>query len=332
MTVQINQPRPRENPLDTVVKGLQVVGGVLNIKNTLAEAERDKARFEAEQQSQAEAKQGLFTPGDIQKGILSGAVIPAQKGMAGAIPLRVRSSGPADQSGLLPSQEEYVLPSAVVKRQAEERQQQLAETDRVNKAKIDAVQDFEKKPQVKDSTDAFSRSKLVDDLLAQNSPQTDQIALRQLFRLSGDVGAIRDSDIDALGRDRSVWQRAKGTLLELSEGAALTPEARERVRQGLKIMQDHHRAILSKQAESFSKSRAADIRGVNSEDLFRSINIDSLLDQSFSVQGGSQQMLSQPSAPTTFQTVRDAVGGMIDPSSPAQANQGFNVDAYIRGK
>lgn len=120
MTVAVQQPQRRESDLDTILKGLQVVGGIFDIKNQMAKAEALKqeqdmrqSAFQDEKQRQSLADQGIMTPGEYQKGLLAGAYVPSKQEQGG-LPVQVGPSigqaGPANQmfvktSGQLKSEE-----------------------------------------------------------------------------------------------------------------------------------------------------------------------------------------------------------------------------------
>jgi hypothetical protein len=296
MAVQVFQPQRQESDLDQILRGLQLVGGVLNIKNEIAEAERLKAQEERnaqagtrEQEAFDLSKQAAARKLEKEERLARGELTPfeaaeaglveAPKGMVGGIPVReARLAGDIGPSaGLVRSMIPRSELQAMQQAQAKAEESRIAEIDRVKSAVKEANIEFEKKPQTRDSTDAFARAKLVDDLLSEQTAQSDEIALRQLFRMSGDVGAIRDQDIQALGSDPSVYQQFKSTYGRLKEGDVLTPESREAVKSGLRVMQAHHAKKLENSAKSFSKKFASSTRGVSDEDVFKGLEIGDLL-------------------------------------------------------
>ncbi len=312
----INQPQRRESDLDIVLKGLQAIGGIMDIKKTYEEGQRLKAMQEQEQAAtQAQAAEldrkraNKLYAGEITSLLGDKKIVPVPEGATGDISIMEQRApgeiGVAETPRTFMSQGAYEQYASTLKkpedsfkedekkwkiedRRIQEEERKNKEIDRLNTELKEAAKEFNQKPIVRESIDNYSRAKLVDDLLAKGTSDAIAIAQRQMYRMSGDVGAIRAEDVTDLSENPSLFERGRTMLLSAAKGEKITPEMVKDMRNTLNVMQKHYKKLAYKQGQSFAKARAAQIRGANEQDVFNGMGIDEMLNSDFELK--SQQL------------------------------------------
>ena len=257
---QVNMPRrQRRDSLDTILKGLQIAGQIYGIKD--AETRREQLAKQTQEQSALRGIQTEAAQLDLaeKKALSKGEVTPSQKlalqqqgvqfvpeGTTGSVQFGVTSQG----EKLFGTTKDYrkSLSDAEAKKQERLRDDQNLIGE--------AEQDFIKRPRVRDAEEKFNAANQVKSLLGKGQAVLDQVALRNIFRMSGDVGAIRAEDLRQLGADPAILSQMKLFLGRAAEGQTILPQDRKNLAEFADIVQDLETQRIEKEASNLASSLA----------------------------------------------------------------------------
>lgn len=148
------------------------------------------------------------------------------------------------------------------------------QNDQENK-RLKAIDDFQKSKEVLEAGEKFGAAKFVSDLVSSGRPISAAVAKRQLFRLSGDVGAIRENDLKDLGASPSLAQRAELAWASWANGDSITREAASDIQATLKLIQQKNESVIRNKAGRTAEKYASVIKGLDKDELLEQYNVDS---------------------------------------------------------
>jgi hypothetical protein len=225
-------PQQRESDLDQILKGLQIAGSVYGLYTNSKDLELKKAQMDqlTAEKDAAKAEKARIAAGDwdgqdADKALASGGLVSD-----------VEMPNAVKKSMILPSGEKkevwWKTPAQVqaeakadsdTKAGAIASEQKNFERDKYVAGEVDK---FKQDDQVQEILKKSSASKSVGWLLKQKQPNLDAAALAAVFKMSGDVGAVRQEDRDNFGLSPALEAQAQATLKRLSEGQVIAPAER----------------------------------------------------------------------------------------------------------
>jgi len=133
----------------------------------------------------------------------------------------------------------------------------LEDKSQEEKEKVaNATRDFTTHKNVNKAMIGFDAGNQVKRLLSENSPVLDQIGLRRIFRLSGDVGAIRAEDLKQLGSSPAWIERGVALINKGLTGQTIEPNERRALVRFADDMQETNKQIIEKEADRLAGSLA----------------------------------------------------------------------------
>lgn len=308
MPQQPSQPaqREKESDLDKLLKGLQVANlgfGIysdykrledMKLERTIRDenAGREATKFKTETDTTARQNRAIITPEEANKDYFQKGYVVTDKPELNAIERTIRTEGLPDQKVFLK------LPGQV---DMENRKAIGQNALRVEGVKLDAetrkelskqLDDFtpDKNSKVKELVESADSARKVEWLLAQEKPTLDQIALRQLFRMSGDVGAVRAEDLKQLGSSPAAQDQALLTLGRLQNGMTISPTERANLKKFTDIIVLKNTQDLHRLAKQKAKTVAVGVRGVAENDVLEMLNVEGLIPPSMVEQQTMQKI------------------------------------------
>lgn len=294
MVVAVQRPGKKEDPLSQILRGVQVAGTVLGLKEALTK-----------------------DPNELtQKEYLSmiDKVEAVEPGTEGALPGKFRIAGMDKEVSFIPKAPKLSpldqLKAAKLSKEISQMDQKYAtqlqelEIKKRNATRADevfafdkqkyelekeynSVKDFQKNKNVVEFVTQYQGAKQVVDLIQKGDAIGAQVALRNLFRLSGDVGAIRAEDLQQLGATPDMASQVASMWNRWVEGEPITEKAKGQIFKTMEVIQDNAKKKLESKASTMAKTDAAAIRGLNQEDMLERYNVDGLLDEAnFAIRRG----------------------------------------------
>jgi len=272
---QVIVPGKKESALEKIARGLQIAGSVYGIAQA-----NERLSLLAKQQEVADTQQALA---DIQlkeaKAASEGIVTPAKQ-------MSLTQSGalfsPEPKEGF---REFGKSPEGapVFMQTPQDRQAIIAEqAAKIDKDKedqaalVDAKIDFATKDKkINAAVDAYEAANQVKKFLQAKEPVVDAIALRNVFRMSGDVGAIRAEDLQQLGASPALPDQVLATYKRLAEGERILPNERIALAKAADVIQQVKLEAARKQA-SFISDALAKKTGQTQQEIFQFIDPDSI--------------------------------------------------------
>lgn len=329
--------------LGIINTGLNIASNVYGIKSAQAQLARQESadaradeQFAMQKQQVEDQRQGIITP--TQKLQLEGQGFqfkPAEGPQSGALGIRTPEGNVQAFTvapGLTPAQQGTLdISRSTAQAARARRDDDLAYRDKENLFK---VQDkFRTDKVVQESSDKLNRAGVIRGLLDQNEPITDSIALNQVFRMSGDVGAIRDQDLERLGASPALMDRALLAINRLSSGQRIDDKARNSLNKAVDLIETLAKEDINRRASFFANQGSSLINGMDAEDILEQLEVESFAPPTIAPDGGplrstSQQNLIQPTYevfPSITPEAKASPGGYQDPMD-AYSNylQNFN--------
>ena len=113
--------------------------------------------------------------------------------------------------------------------------QAQAKRDAKQREEIEALseadEEVRKDKKIVEAADNISDAALIEELINKEKPIADQFLMRKLFRISGDVGAIRAEDLRQLGSSPEAKEQFLQWVNSATVGETIRPEARESIRE-----------------------------------------------------------------------------------------------------
>lgn len=297
MVVAVQQPQPKEDPLSKIMKGIQVASGILTLKDQITDDPNKLTNKEM---------LGYLSSGKVQKvepGTAGSISFKGPEGNDVAFLAKAPELSEVDKARVAKINKESELLDKnyavklqeleVKKRNAASSEQRLAYDRQENEMKKEyqAVKSFQNDRKVEEYRDQYQGAKQVIDLIQKGDAIGAQIALRNLFRLSGDVGAIRAEDLQQLGATPDLAAQVVGTWNRWVKGEPVTPEAKAQIFKSMAVIQENTYNKLMSKAKSSAKTEAANVRGLNAEDMMEKFNVDEWLGRGeFAVMKGPMNM------------------------------------------
>lgn len=274
MPVSVN---PIKNDADD--RNIQILGAALGLARDVYKVNMDEKaaakaqeftlqKYEKEQQAKAaENKRNE----DIK---VAENFLEVPSGTKGAITL-------PDRTGLfLPRTDARAVEANALKKQENDNKlAEITETKKTNeRAKLAGYEDkFRNDKAVNDNREKITAANMIDNLVDSESPILDAVALRQVFRLSGDVGAIRDPDLRDLGSSPELKERALQALGMLQNGQRIRPEARADIKKMAHVVQQLAQRDVNRLADRYADTAARELRGFNKSDILQILAPESAL-------------------------------------------------------
>lgn len=164
---------------------------------------------------------------------------------------------------------------------------------------------------VANDIDSLKAAENVRSLIKGNNPIADSVALRQLFRISGDVGAIRPEDLKQLGTDPSAVGILVQSIGQITEGQRITPEARVSIDKAVDLLR---RNVVNK-INNVAKARADNMAaayGRDPSEMLDRLGVKSLLGEQM------QSVADQPVKSSSLPGENTAIGA-----------EPFDANAYL---
>ena len=262
------QKEQKVDPLDRILKGLQIASNIYGIKTASEQSDLNKARLDIANQQQAVAQRqesGVLTPLEAQKA----GFTQVPEGTEGAVNLNIKTGENIEPGSFRLASDltsERALSAA-----GEKETTRLAERRDDQELKVgEKLIDFQKEKKTKDLSDKYNSAARVEALVELKNPIADAILKRNLFRISGDVGVIRAEDLRELGSDPSLIQKAQLAMDTMLKGEPITDKARIDIKEATSIL----KAIAEKELNNFGAQRSQAIAG-----LFRGFDSQDILDR-----------------------------------------------------
>ena len=272
---QVLMPQRRESDLDTILKGLQIAGGIYGLYTNSKELELRKAQLDAAEDAKKakEAKEAdetasIWSPGKISEAPLAGHQV-SETPIPGAYPQKVRMS-PTEVK------EFYIKPKYVIDQEAAEKAAQASAIKDSTKSSIednqfvfDKIQKFPENDQVKKSISTAEAARSVQYLLRQKNPVIDVAAQTAIIRMSGDNSVITQTERDAYGVTPGLENEAKAALARLRDGQTIDDKARAAIQKWSEMVVSVAQRDIAKQAKNYAGDLAKSSRMKESEILER---------------------------------------------------------------
>ncbi len=127
-----------------------------------------------------------------------------------------------------------------------------------------------------DYQSGFEISQELQNLLNTKEAVIDAIALRKVFKISGDVGAIRSEDLEQLGASPALISQLQAVFGSKLEGRRIEGKERNTLNNLAKNMEAANRLKLEKHAEGFA-SRLANVTSLKKDDALNFLDAGSML-------------------------------------------------------
>lgn len=289
MVVAVQRPQKKEDPLDTILKGVQIAGGILGLKEKITEEKPDPNTL-TQKELLGAAKSGFTQTEEGAEGAIgpfnvAGREAPVwfAKEAPKLSPLeQLRAAKLQKEISKIDDDYAMKLQDLEIKKRNAKRSEEAFEFDKQKydlEKEWNSVKDFQKNKNVVEYIGQFQGAKQVVDLIRKGDAIGAQVALRNLFRLSGDVGAIRAEDLQQLGATPDIATQVASTWNRWVEGEPITDKAKAQIFKTMEVIQENAKNKLIAKANSAAKTDAAAIRGLNQEDLLERYNVDGLLDE-----------------------------------------------------
>lgn len=274
------QQQPERDIFDKIMLGLQAANSVLGIKGQLEQSEMRE--FERERLTRADELAAQQRAEEKQLDPFKEAALVQQ-----GFQFSSGDEGPQPANAIqfqTPSGEpRFGVPGlTVAQRMTVKQQEDAAVAQRIAaKEKLDTEnaknlydikQDFRNDKGVVKAQESFQAAEYVNTLLDQESPVLDAIALRQVFRLSGDVGVIREQDLADLGASPALKDRAELAISKLLEGKRINDTERADLKRMSENVMMMRRRDVNRVATTFAKDGAGRIKGLNQDEVMDYLN------------------------------------------------------------
>lgn len=292
--MQVNSPQSkRKDPLELIMNGLQIAGGILGIRKDMVqtealqkqqeyaaqESEQRNAEFESKQEEIARKKEGRLLPAEELD--VSRQFVQVPEGTRDSV--KVISPTTGQPSFLMPrpeatdpfKQKTYELQSKkleldLAKEAKESKQKQIEKADEINK-------EFINNPRTNQYVSSYETAGELKQLLSKKEAVIDAVALRKVFKLSGDVGAIRAEDLQQLGSSPAITDRALAAFNKALDGQVIAPNERKALFDLSADIAANARVKLMKHADTFASRLSNVSTAFNKKKALEYLNPSNLL-------------------------------------------------------
>lgn len=141
---------------------------------------------------------------------------------------------------------------------------------------LSEVGTFQTSKRVENLADQTRRARKIGALLKLGTGPADAVVVPQIFRLSGDVGVVREEDFKRIGASPDLMDRFFRAKSEHIEGKRLTPRAREALTDVARLFEADNMIELKRHAETRAKNIAEKFDFVDKDAVLASFDIDGL--------------------------------------------------------
>jgi hypothetical protein len=241
---QRKREEPKKDPLDDVLKGLQVVSGALNVTDKIQKIDEFKKQNELAEQARIREQEGIVsTPGLAKSFQGDQAFTPTQEEIdRGALvqTARVEAPGPVTEEGVPAfTEEQFITGKERLRIDKERKLEEKAEADRVRLADKEKG---EREKQLRKEFNSFTAGKetayankledlkTVADLYSKNKITTsDDIAVINKFARLLSPGIVTTQDFDNIKRTGGYPEEVQAYIARIRGEGELTPEQRREV-------------------------------------------------------------------------------------------------------
>jgi len=248
MVVAVQQPQRKESDIDQIIKGLQIVGGIFNIKAQMDQAEQLK--IERDRQAKADTMQqeeiafqkgererkaaGIFTPGEISEAQIAGQLLPAQQGKGDINILEQRKQGeigPAAEPRNFQSRYAAERETLLAKQEADALKNALAEVKDKEKTTYERTASMQKEyrsasKETQQSVDALSAIEIA-AANPDNDPTKDMALIYAFMRAQDPGSTVREGEYATAENAKGIPDRIRDYYNKSIDGARLNPEQRQ---------------------------------------------------------------------------------------------------------
>lgn len=290
---QINMPQSKKkDPLEVIMQGVQLASGILGIRKDLVqtdylqqqkgEAANESAMKAAETQRKAE---GRMLPFEELEASQKFTQVP--EGTKGAVRLISPTSGaPAFYQPRQEDNKDSLGWATLKYKMQNDTASQVAEREKLSredKFKADEInKEFLNHESTKKYVSAFEKASGLEQLLKKKQAVIDSIALRQVFGLSGDTGAIRAEDLQQFSTNPAVLDRFVAIFNKGLSGETIPDNERKYLSDFAQEMGANARIRLTKYADQYAK-RISNTTKFDNKKALEFLNPENLLTES--VQG-----------------------------------------------
>lgn len=278
-------PREKRDPLQTILAGVQIAGGILGIKENLEKSDLTKLQIKKAEDEQKRQQEGRLLPAEeaeLSKGF---NVVP--EGTAGAVrfispttgaPAFYKPKAEEDKNALGWARLKWDVQKANADKVAE-----ASKLSREDRFKADEInKEFLNHESTRKYVSAFEKASGLEQLLKKKQAVIDAIALRQVFGLSGDTGAIRAEDLQQFSTNPALLDRFVAIFNKGLSGETIPDNERKYLSDFAKEMGANARIRLTKYADQYAK-RIANTTAFDNKKALEFLNPENLLTEA--VQG-----------------------------------------------
>lgn len=282
----------KKDPLATIMQGVQLAAGVLGIRESLIKSdyfEQQKQQQEdvyKQQQEEAKRKaEGRLLP--VEEAELAKGFNVVPEGTAGAVrfispttgaPAFYKPKAEDDKNALGWAQLSYKMQQDTANQVAD--REKLSREDKFKADEIN--KEFLNHESTKKYVSAFEKASGLEQLLKKKQAVIDAIALRQVFGLSGDTGAIRAEDLQQFSTNPSLLDRFVAIFNKGLSGETIPDNERKYLSDFAQEMGANARIRLTKYADQYAK-RIANTTKFDNKKALEFLNPENLLTEA--VQG-----------------------------------------------
>lgn len=270
-------PQPRSK-LDTVAKALGIAQSVYGIKSAMEQSQLHDLQMEQAKLNLDKSKKEANIPkGVLTKNDYARVFAPGIDGYLGNRDVKVlQDDGTIKNIPSVTIQEATAYMTAQQKAKSDSEKHNYTVTNDLKTSSEkeknfirEKTLDFAKDNTVKEYTQNYNQAAQINALSKLNSGIADNFIKRNLFKMSGDVGAIRAEDMQQLGSDPSYLQKVKLIFTQGFEGEALTPEARKSIEEVSRVIQAKNKISLEKYANKYADILSRDSKFTKDEIISR---------------------------------------------------------------
>lgn len=335
------EPQKKEKPqlsdIEKLLQGLSVVQAGFGIATDFAKIQNHMQQSKINDQTMRLRDEQIGSAQDQRSGIVTPdklfgkRVTPAQGPEVGAVGLRTPSGDLQFvnvEEQMTPYQQANV--DIAQGKVASAEQARLAELDLKDQENLfEAKKDFRK--DIEKDREVLLAADQIKSFLNQEKPISDQVLMRNLFRISGDVGAIRPQDLEQLGSSPELKERFLRFYGELSAGDVIRPEARQNIQEVADIIAEMRRKKIRTTAKGIASERAGLIRGMNQEDVLQELNAELFAPQPAQPSGVPLAQPGQDRIQPTFQALPSITpDAQASPGAAGLNNQNDFYNNYLQ--
>lgn len=270
MTVSVN---PVSRPANDMDQLSQAVGLALKFYDIKLNADQQKAAngLLAKKAEEDARKEGAKFGGDheaVTSRPAAGPFVPLDQA-----PSFARSAAPEGTVGYVPAS--FGQKNREIAVQEDNLNYNRDRDDRERFTKH--VNDFKNDGDIEKIKVKVEAANFIDNLLTEKNPIMDAVALRQTFKLSGDVGAIKPEDLRDLGASPALKDQALLALEQMRSGQRIDDESRKAISRMAEIVRQQSRSSVSRIANRYADTAARDLRGVNKNDMLNALAPETVL-------------------------------------------------------